>query len=102
MFDSNGDVAAERSVPWSYVETGELSPYVRELDADAVWESTTRMIAECVDDVKVDAHQYNGRHGYEPAAGRGISRPGRRSAVRGAEYGHSSGVRGRGHRRGYG
>ena len=54
VFDSNGEVAAERSVPWSYVETGELSPYVRELDADAVWESTARMIAECVGDGKVD------------------------------------------------
>lgn len=57
VFDSNGDVAVERSVPWSYVETGELSPYVRELDADAVWESTAWMIAECVGDGKVDRYR---------------------------------------------
>jgi len=57
VFDSNGDVAAERSAPWSYVETGELSPYVRELDADGVWQSTARLIAECVGAVKVDARQ---------------------------------------------
>ncbi len=57
VFDSNGEVTAERSAPWSYVETGELSPYARELDADTVWESTARLIAECVGDVKVDAHR---------------------------------------------
>ena len=57
VFGSNGDVAAERSASWSYVQSGELSPYVRELDADAVWESTARMIAECVGDVKVDVHR---------------------------------------------
>ena len=57
VFGSNGDVAAERSALWSYVQSGELSPYVRELDADAVWESTAQLIAECVGDVKVDAHR---------------------------------------------
>lgn len=57
VFDSNGDVAAERSAPWSFVETGELSPYVRELNADPVWESTARLIAECASDVKADAHR---------------------------------------------
>ena len=54
VFDSNGDAVAERSAAWSYVESDKLSPYARELDADGVWASTARLIAECVGDSKVE------------------------------------------------
>ena len=55
VFDSKGDVAVQRSCAWSYVERDEQSLYTRELDAEGVWESTARLIAECVGDGKVDA-----------------------------------------------
>ena len=57
VFDSKGEEVVERSAAWSYVESGELSPYARELDAEAVWESTRRLIAECVGDSKVDSRR---------------------------------------------
>ncbi|MCY4527450.1 MAG: FGGY-family carbohydrate kinase [Chloroflexi bacterium] len=57
VFDSKGEVVVQRSCAWSYVERDELSPYTRELDADGVWRSTARLIAECVGDGKVDAHR---------------------------------------------
>lgn len=55
VFDSKGEVAVQRSCAWSCVERDDLSPYTRELDAEGVWESTARLIAECVGDGKVDA-----------------------------------------------
>lgn len=57
VFDAKGEVVVERSCAWSYVERDDLSPYARELDADGVWGSTTRLIAECLGDSKVDAHR---------------------------------------------
>ena len=57
LFDSDGRAVAERSTPWSYVEAGMPSPYAREVDADEVWASTARLIAECVGDAQVDAHR---------------------------------------------
>ena len=55
VFDSKGEVAAQRSCAWNCVERDDLSPYTRELDAERVWESTARLIAECVGDGTVDA-----------------------------------------------
>lgn len=57
VFDSQGQTVVERSAAWSYVESGELSPYARELDADDVWESTARLIAECAGHSGVDARR---------------------------------------------
>ena len=57
VFNSKGEAVVERSAAWSYVESGELSPYARELNAIGVWESTARLIAECVGDGRVEAGQ---------------------------------------------
>ena len=55
VFDSKGEIVVQRSCAWSCVERDEQSLYTRELDAEGVWESTARLIAECVGDGKVDA-----------------------------------------------
>ena len=55
VFDSNGKAIAERSAPWSYLDLGVPSPYARELDADGVWDSTARLIAECVGESGVES-----------------------------------------------
>ena len=54
VFDSNGKVLVQGSTPWSYVDLGVPSPYARELDADGIWDSTARLIAECVGESKVE------------------------------------------------
>ena len=57
VFDSKGQTVIERWAAWSYVESGERSPYARQLDADAVWESTAGLIAECAGHSGVDARR---------------------------------------------
>ncbi len=57
VFDSNGKAVAERSAAWSYVEPELPSPYVWELDAERVWDSIARLIAECVGASKVEARR---------------------------------------------
>ena len=54
VFDSNGKVLVQGSTPWSYVDLGVPTPYARELDADGIWDSTARLIAECVGESKVE------------------------------------------------
>lgn len=56
VFDSKGEVLVQRSTHWSYVAPDVPSPYVWELDSEAVWDSTARLIAECMGDSKVEAH----------------------------------------------
>ncbi len=55
VFDETGHVVVRRSAPWSYLDLGASSPYARELDAEGVWRSTARLIAECVGDSRVEA-----------------------------------------------
>ena len=57
VFDSNGEVAAQRSADWSFINRDELSPYARELDPAGVWKSTAQLIAECVAKNNVEAGQ---------------------------------------------
>ena len=55
VFDGEGRVVVRRSAPWSYLDTGSTSPYARELDAEAVWESTAGLISGCVGGGRVEA-----------------------------------------------
>ena len=55
VFDEDGRVAARRSAPWSNLDSRATSPYIRELDSQAVWRSTTRLIAGCLGDSRVEA-----------------------------------------------
>lgn len=55
VFDERGRVVARRSAPWSYLDSGSTSPYARELDSEAVWKSTARLIAACLGNSRVDA-----------------------------------------------
>ena len=55
VFDERGEVVVRRSASWSYLDPGAASPYARELDAEGVWRSTARLIAECVGDGRVGA-----------------------------------------------
>ena len=55
VFDGDGRVVARRSAPWSYLDSGSTSPYARELDSEAVWKSTARLIAGCLGNSRVDA-----------------------------------------------
>ena len=55
VFDEGGQVVARRSAPWSYLDSGTISPYARELDSEAVWKSTTRLIAGCLGNGRVEA-----------------------------------------------
>ena len=57
VFDEEGRVVARRSTPWSYLDTGSTSPYARELDSDAVWKSTARLIGGCLGNSRVEAAQ---------------------------------------------
>ena len=57
VFGYDGKAVAERSTPWSYVEPEVPSLYSRELDAEGVWDSTARLIAECVGVSKVEVRQ---------------------------------------------
>ena len=57
VFDSNGGVVAQRSADWTYLDPGAMSPYARELDADSVWMSTARLVAECIRDSGVGARR---------------------------------------------
>ena len=57
VFDSNGGVVAQRSADWTYLDPGAVSPYARELDAESVWASTLRLVAECVGDSRVEARR---------------------------------------------
>ncbi len=57
VFGSHGRVVAERSAAWSYVEPELPSPYVWELDTERVWDSTAKLIAECVGASKVEARR---------------------------------------------
>ena len=54
VFDSNRTAVAEHSTPWSYISPDMPSPYVRELDADAVWDATAKLIAKCVGESKAE------------------------------------------------
>lgn len=55
VFDGEGRVVVRRSAPWSYLDSGTISPYARKLDSDAVWRSTTSLIAGCIGDGHVEA-----------------------------------------------
>ena len=57
VFDSKGNAVVQRSTAWSYVDPDLPSPYARELDAEDVWESTSRLIAECIGDSGIEASQ---------------------------------------------
>ena len=57
LFDSNGEAVVQRSTAWSYVAPDVPSPYARELDAEGVWDSTARLMAECVGNSSVDAQR---------------------------------------------
>ena len=56
-FDSSGVVVAQRSTDWTYLDSGAVSPYARELDAERVWRSTANLVAECVADSRVEARR---------------------------------------------
>ena len=55
VFDEDGRMVVRRSAPWSYLDSGATSPYARELDSEAVWRSTARLVAGCLDDRRVGA-----------------------------------------------
>ena len=55
VFDEKGGVVVRRSAPWSYLDSGTTSPYARELDAEGVWKSMARLIAECLGQSRVEA-----------------------------------------------
>ena len=57
VFDSNGGVVAQRSADWTYLDAGAVSPYARELDAESVWRSMARLVAECVGGSGVEARR---------------------------------------------
>ena len=57
VFDSNGEAVVERSEAWSCVVPDVHSPYARELDGEGVWDSTARLIGECVGYRGVDAQR---------------------------------------------
>ena len=57
VFDGDGRVVARRSAPWSYLDSGSTSQYARELDSEAVWKSTARLIAGCLGNSRVEAGQ---------------------------------------------
>ena len=57
VFDSNGGVVTQRSADWTYLDADAVSPYARELDAESVWASTSRLVAECVGDSGVVARR---------------------------------------------
>ena len=57
VFDSNGGVVSQRSADWTYLDAGAVSPYAQELDAESVWRSTARLVAECVGDGRVEARR---------------------------------------------
>ena len=54
VFDSNGKAVAEHFTPWSYTSPDMPSPYAREMDTNALWDSTVKLIAECVSESKVE------------------------------------------------
>ena len=57
VFDEEGRAAVRHSAPWSYLDSGTTSPYARELDPGAVWNSTARLIARCLGDSRVEARR---------------------------------------------
>ncbi len=54
VFDGEGRAVVRRSAPWSYLDSGSISPYARELDSEGVWKSTAGLIAECLGDRRVE------------------------------------------------
>ena len=99
VFDERGEVVVRRSAPWSYLDPGAASPYARELDAEGVWGSTARLIAECVGDGRVEAGRVAAVTVTSQRQGVVFSRRGAARPVRGPERGPQGHVRGRGHRR---
>ena len=55
VFDEEGRVVVRRSAQWSYLDSGSTSPYARELDSEAAWKSTARLVAGCVGDGRVES-----------------------------------------------
>ena len=57
VFDSNGDAIAQRSADWVHRAVDGASPYARELDAEAAWRTTARLVAESVGDRRTEARR---------------------------------------------